>query len=112
MRLFLKERIYKIAMGKLKKEWAQLLPFEKVFYVLGLTLALAVIVLGILAVLQNLDLIFLKVQLLPWCVILLGLENLSMAVYEWRRTRSTAIVSLCCGVFVLVCAVIRLILMR
>ena len=99
-------------MNKFKKEWAQLLPFEKVFYVLGLTLALAVIVLGILAVLQNLDLIFLKVQLLPWCLILLGLENLSMAVYEWRRTRSTAIVSLCCGVFVLVCAVIGLILMR
>ena len=64
-------------MNKLKKEWAQLVPFEKVFYVLGLTLALAVIVMGILAVLQNLYLIFVKVQLLPLCLILLGLENLS-----------------------------------
>ena len=99
-------------MKKWKQFWVTLLPYEKVFYVLGLLLALAVIVMGTLSVLQTLEVTYIHELLLPSCLILLGLENLMMAVRMWRTERLNAIVGICCGVFVIACVAIGIFFLK
>ena len=98
-------------MKKWKEYWKQLLGYEKVFYVLGLTSSLTVIVFGVLAILQRFDIMSHAVPFLPIGLILMGVDNFFNAVYTWRQSRGSAIVALCCGVFVIVCAVIGLMLL-
>jgi hypothetical protein len=66
-------------------------------------------VFGILAILQIFDVINANFHFLPWGLIFLGGENLCNKVYTWKNSRGAAIVSLCCGVFVIVCAMIGII---
>lgn len=90
------------------KDWEELLAYERICRVLSLVLGIAAAVLSILAILQITEVLTISVELLPWCLILLGLENLSNAACTWKKSRSTAIISLCSGLFVIACSIIGL----
>ena len=83
--------------------------YERVFRILGILLGCTAIIFGILTILQIFDVINANFHFLPWGLIFLGGENLCNAVYTWKKSRGAAIVALCCGVFVIVCAMIGII---
>ena len=93
------------------KNWKQMRPFEIAFRVMGIIFGCTAIVFGILAVLQIFDVINANFLFLPWGLIFLGGENLCNTVYTWRNSRGAAIVALCCGIFVIICAIIGLVLL-
>ena len=83
--------------------------YEKLFRVIGILFGCTAIVFGVLAVLQVFDLINANFMFLPWALILLGGENFCNAVYTWRNSKGAAIVAVCCGVFVIVCAIVAIV---
>ena len=92
-------------MGKKQREWKQMKGFEKVFRILSFVFALAAVTVGVFAVLQILDVVNFKISLLPVGLVFLALENICNAGCIWRRDMGPAVVSLCCGVFVIDCVV-------
>ena len=93
------------------KSSKQMQPYEIAFRVMGIIFGCTAIVFGILAILHVFDVINVNFLFLPWGLIFLGCENFCNTVYTWRNSRKAAIVALCCGVFVIVCAIIGLALL-
>lgn len=93
------------------KNWKKMRPFEIAFRVMGIIFGCTAIMLGVLAILQIFDVINANFLFLPWALIFLGGENLCNTVYTWRKSRGAAIVALCCGIFVIICAIIGLVLL-
>jgi len=91
------------------KSWKNMPLFEIVFRILGIIFGCIAAVFGILAILQIFDVINVNFHFLPWGLIFLGGENLCNTVYTWKKSKGAAIVALCCGVFVIVCAIIGII---
>lgn len=92
-------------MRKKQSEWKQMRGFEKVFRVLSFVFGLAAVAVGVLAVLQIFDVMNFKISLLPIGLVFLALEDICHAGCIWRRNMGPAVVSLCCGVFVLDCVI-------
>ena len=91
------------------KNWKKMPLFEIVFRILGILFGCSAIVFGTLAVLQIFDVLNANFHFLPWGLIFLGGENLCNTVYTWKESKGMAIVALCCGIFVIVCAIIGII---
>ena len=96
-------------MRKVKKARQEMTAGEKIIRLVGILFGVAAVACGVLAVLQVFDVINSKVLFLPWGLILLGCENFSSALQTWKRSKGGAIVMLCCGIFVIVCAIVGLI---
>ena len=80
--------------------------YENVFRGIGWIFLIAAIVLGILSVLQIFDILNVNFLFLPWALICLGMENACNSVRIWKNSRVAAVVSLCCGIFLIICAMI------
>ena len=99
-------------MKKWKESWNQLLPYEQVFRAISLFLSVVVLTFWVLYLLQILDVIDAKLPLLTFGFIVMGVEGFTSAVYNWRQSRSVAIVNICCSVFVWLCSILSIVLMR
>ena len=91
---------------KLIKDWDTLGCCEKIFRVISLVLSVFVIVTALLGILQILEPTLFGVNMMPIMLVLSALNCFCQAVYAWRTMRSTAIMSLCVGVFIVVCVVV------
>ena len=91
---------------KTRNKRNQLLPFEKVFRICSIVLAVLTVLLALGSLLQFLDVISLSAELLPLSFLSFSIESFCSAVYNYRRNRYNAIVSICCGVFVLICVIV------
>ena len=96
-------------MSNIKELWQGFKFYERVFRILGILFGCIAVVFGILAILQIFDVINANFHFLPWGLIFLGGENLCNTAYTWKKSKGAAIVALCCGVFVIVCAIIGII---
>ena len=98
-------------MKKWKESWNQLLPYEQMFRAISLFLSVVVLTFWVLYLLQILDVINAKLPLLTFGFIVMGVEGLTSAVYNWRQSKSIAIINICCSVFVWICSVLSISLM-
>lgn len=79
-------------MEKIKKAWKEFLPYERVFYALGMVCAVATVIFAVISFWwQNAVYIYQPAM----CLMLL-----SQGVYTWRRSKKTAIFSFCAAGFV------------
>lgn len=79
-------------MEKIKKAWAEFLPYERVFYVLGMVSALATVIFAAISFgWQNAVYIYQPAM----CLMLV-----SQGGYSWRRSKKVAIFSFCAAGFV------------
>ena len=97
-------------MKKWLESWKQLLPYEKGFRALSLCFSIVVVTFWVLYALQMLGVVHSKLSLFAIGFFVMGFESFSSAVYLWRENRSSAVVNICSGGFVLVCSVIYFLL--
>ena len=99
-------------MKKWRDGWKQMLPYEQVFRAISLFLSLVVVTFWVLYLLQLVDVINAKLPLLAIGFLVMGLEGITSAVYNWRQSRTVSVVNICCSVFVWVCSILYLTLLR
>lgn len=92
-------------MGKFKDSWRQQLWYEKAAFFVGVPCAAAVIILGVLQIVNALETPVL------YSIPLMCVMMLSQAVQQWRQNRGTAVFSLCTAGFLAALAVCAFILL-
>ena len=79
-------------MEKIKKAWAEFLPYERVFYVLGMICAVVTIIFAVISFWwRTAGLIYQPTM---------GFMIFSQGIYSWRRSRRLAVFSLCVAGFI------------
>ena len=91
---------------KTRKKKEPLRPYEKAFRICSIVLASLTVLLAVGSLLQFLDVFSLSVELLPLSFLVFSIESFCSAVYNYRKNRYNAVVSICCGVFVLICVIV------
>ena len=83
---------------KLIRDWNELHTYEKVFRILTLIFAVATMVLGIMSLCDMVDGVILQFSS--------GLMILCQGISLWRKSKSTAVFSVCASAFVILSATI------
>ncbi len=85
----------------MKNSWKSMSLFEKIVWTAALAASVAVIVLSLLKLFDVTD-----VGTTNWALPLMGILMLLQCAREWKRSKSTAIFSLCAAVFIFVCSAV------
>lgn len=86
----------------MKKENENSGKYEKTVRAVGIALAIATIVLGILGILQSFEVVTLPVELLPIMMLSCCGTMVCQALNAWRSARTLAIFSFCVSGFMIV----------